>query len=106
MSLYYYDGKNYRDTKDGARIHFTPSPWASLAAIEHCLCQDGKRRYVRITGEPDTFFSVPARVSVSVKGKNVTVSGYVTYDDDEPEFRAYTYRKNGHLLSKPETEGK
>lgn len=98
MALYYYNGKDCRVTPQGARIHRSPSPWASLAAIENCECEDGKRRYVRITGEPDTFFSVPARVTVRDKGKNVTVTGYVTFNDDEPEFRANAFGKNGHLL--------
>lgn len=98
MALYYYDKKAGRVTPQGAKVHHSPGPFSSLAAIENCPCEDGKRRFVRITGEPDTFFSVPARTSVRHNGKNVTVSGYVTYNDDEPEFRAYSYGKNGHLL--------
>jgi hypothetical protein len=38
------------------------------------LCPDGVRRTVRVTREPDTFFTHPGRVSV--KGK--TVTGFVT----------------------------
>lgn len=85
MAIYYYTGKDYRKTPKGAKIHRTPAPFSSLAAIENCNCEDGKRRYVRITGEPDTFFSVPARITY--KGK--TISGFVSYDDDnEPKFTA------------------
>ncbi len=71
------------------------------------LCSDGKVRAIkRIAQTADTFFSVPA--SVTVKGK--TVAGYVTTEtlsgssvatDDDPtvvKFVAYTYRKNGNLL--------
>ena len=68
-------------------------------AVKHCLCPDGKRRLATITSEPDTFFSVPARVQY--KGK--TVSGFVTgreTDDYQPdmEFIPYTYGKNGALF--------
>ena len=36
------------------------------------------RRTVTITGEADTYFSVPAQCSIA----GVTVRGYVTADDD------------------------
>lgn len=66
------------------------------------LCSDGKRRTARITGEADTYFSIPA--AVTVKGK--TVSGFVTgfthhnapdYTDDL-EFISIENRKNTALL--------
>lgn len=49
-----------------------------MVAIRGCLCPDGKRRYVRITADADSYFSRPASVSVSVNGKRVTISGYVS----------------------------
>jgi len=71
------------------------------------ICSDGKVRTLkRIARTADTFFSVPA--SVTVKGK--TVSGYVTVEcrsgssvetDEDPaivRFVAYTYGRNGALL--------
>lgn len=77
----------------------TRGMWQQPWKVTGALCSDGKRRVALITGEADTFFSIPARVSV--KGK--TVTGFVTGregDDGERdyEFIAYTYRKNGHLL--------
>lgn len=62
---------------DGCVSFKSYGPWRSLAAFSNCLCEDGNRRAVRITGEPDTFFSVPARCKVSGR----TVSGFVTYRD-------------------------
>ncbi len=54
-------------------------PFASLLAIKDCLCPDGKRRLARVTGEADTFFSVPARVTY--RGK--TVTGFVSFHDGD-----------------------
>ena len=73
----------------------TVGPYQHPVKVLRCLCPDGRRRTVRITSEPDTFFSIPARVKV--RGK--TVTGYVTgreTDDYERdmEFRPYLYRKN------------
>lgn len=75
-------------------------PWG-LYQGGKALCSDGKIRALkRISVTADTFFSVPA--SVRVNGK--TVAGYITFDtvgdNARPTvlFKAYTYRKNGHLL--------
>jgi len=70
----------------------------ALDKIEHTLCEDGKRRTAFITGEPDTVFSVPARVNY--KGKQIR--GFITGRENENgeqdyEFIAYSYLKNGHL---------
>lgn len=72
-------------------------PWQVPVKVLDCLCSDGVRRVATITGAPDTYFSIPARVTV--KGK--TVSGFVMTRsgfEDDYEFVAYTYRKNGNLL--------
>lgn len=101
------------------------------------LCEDGKVRAVEAShdGIADTFFSVPASVKVwltrlvelpvgsghFIRGKSVSVSGYVTLecesgssvyvDDSDPlvlKFRAYTYGKNGSVfeqLRKAENNG-
>lgn len=70
-------------------------------------CADGTvRRLKRIAQTADTFFSIPA--SVTVRGKTVagyvtteTVSGMSTATDDDPtivRFNAYRYRKNHDLI--------
>lgn len=81
-------------------------PWGIYVG-GRALCSDGKVRAIkRLAQTPDTFFSIPA--SVTVKGK--TVAGYVTTQTisgssvatiDDPmvvKFIAYTYRKNGNIL--------
>jgi len=49
----------------------------TLARIIGAVCDDGKRRTAYVTGEPDTFFSLPARVNV---GKR-SISGWLGVDD-------------------------
>lgn len=86
-------------TKDGASVVYTEMPFQSIRRICNCLCQDGERRTVTVTGEPDTFFSIPARINV--KGK--TVSGFVTtHDPDDWNLTGDCYvfvatGKNKHL---------
>jgi hypothetical protein len=70
-----------------------------MVRVEDCLCPDGVRRTARITGEPDTFFSIPA----SVKVRGVRVSGFVAGRETEEgerdyEFLPYTYRKNAWVF--------
>jgi hypothetical protein len=64
--------------------------YSRLIKVTGALCEDGVRRTATVTGEADTFFSVPARVSA--KGK--TVSGFLSRDGDDWKFTAYSYRKN------------
>jgi hypothetical protein len=71
------------------------------------MCSDGRVRTLkRIAPTADTFFSIPASVTVD----NRTVAGSVTVEtvagssvatDDDPavaKFVAYTYRRNGDAL--------
>jgi hypothetical protein len=64
-----------------------------------CLCKDGKVRMAQVTAqEPDTFFSISARVRV----KGISVSGFIMgidYPEDYVDgckysFTAYRYGKN------------
>jgi len=90
---------------NGSESTFFPGPWQQLKAIRSCICADGKARYAEITGQPTTYFSIPARVKV--RGKWIT--GYVTMARDYLpnvkegyEFLAYSYGKNYHLLPNKE----
>ncbi len=56
----------------------------TLARITGAVCNDGTRRTAYITGEPDTFFSVPARVNV---GKQ-SVKGWLGCEDGLWQFHA------------------
>jgi len=63
------------------------------------VCRDGVTRSAVITGQPDTFFSLPAAVQVTVAGKRRTVSGFLTHDEAGMVcFRAYLYRSNHALI--------
>ena len=60
------------------------------------VCRDGVTRSAVITGQADTWFSIPAAVQVTTSGgKRRTVAGYLTHDDaGKVCFRAYLYRAN------------
>ena len=49
----------------------------TLARVKGAVCDDGMRRTAYITGEADTWFSLPARVNV---GKR-SVKGWLGCDD-------------------------
>lgn len=72
-----------------------------IVKITNCLCPDGKRR-TAVLGQPDTWYSINARVQAFGK----TVTGYVTEretdtEERDYEFIPYLYRKNhAAILSK------
>jgi hypothetical protein len=76
---------------DGATVWRTEWMGApSLARINDCrlVCLAGDmRRTVYITGEPDTYFSVPA-VAIVARAR---VRGFVTQDDDGNLVFRHTY---------------
>lgn len=77
---------------DGAKLWF--ADWLggpSLAKIENCRCENlhGEPRVtVYITGEADTYFSIPAACYLFGK----VVRGYVTGDDDGNRVFRQIYR--------------
>ena len=59
------------------------------------VCRDGVIRSAVITGQPDTFFSIPAAVQITSGGKRRSVSGSLYHDiDGKVSFGAYLYRPN------------
>lgn len=79
----------------------------SVYRVVGAMCSDGVRRTATVTGEPNTWFSTPARVQV----RHRSVSGFLSACHDscpreasdgleaaELLFTAYAYGKNGHLL--------
>jgi hypothetical protein len=56
----------------------------TLARVKGAACGDGVPRTAYVTGEPDTFFSIPARVNV---GKR-SVRGWLGCDDGRWTFHA------------------
>lgn len=59
-----------------------------------CLCEDGKRRTIRLGIDADTYFSWPGRTSIGGK----TVRGYVTEGGvvhGRTDLRFVTYKPKG-----------
>jgi len=86
---------------NGSKSILSTGPFSQLVRVLNCPCSDGKVRSVRITGQPTTYFSVPA--STKVCGK--TVTGFVTmaptYEEGVKEgyvFHSNKFGKNGSLL--------
>lgn len=81
---------------NGSRSYRTADPFASVARIENCPCEDGVCRTAFATAEADTFFSIPACVYVGKK----TVSGFLTYDEEGYRFVVNQMGKNAELITK------
>ena len=63
------------------------------------LCRDGVTRSAVITGQADTWFSLPAAVQVTSGGKRRTVAGSLYHDiEGKVCFGAYLYRANHALI--------
>jgi len=56
----------------------------TVARIRNCRCDDNVNRTAYVTGEPDTFFTLPARVNI---GKQ-SLKGYLTVKDGLWEFHS------------------
>lgn len=65
-----------------------------MTRVKRCKCPDGVRRSVAITGQPDTFFSIPATVRAHGKSVRGYVTGIETDGKPDYEFRPYLYCKN------------
>jgi hypothetical protein len=96
-----------REALEPTAILVTIGHWGIPVAVKHCLCPDGRRRRARLTGDADTFYSVPASVKVYVEGEDrkvaVTVSGYVTGregpgGEQDYEFRPVAGRKHSGVF--------
>jgi len=79
---------------NGSESVLSNGPWAQLVKIKNCMCSDGIQRVAKITGQPDTYFSVPA--AVKIRGK--TVTGFITCDENGYEFKANKFGKNYSVL--------
>lgn len=92
----------YTDPKDKGTVYTngsvalrTPFPFAQLSKIKSCpILGSTVKRTAVITGQPDTYFSIPARI----KYKQKTISGYVTFNEEGYYFVAYRHGKNCHVL--------
>lgn len=94
--MYYTDPKDTgTQSPNGSVMYHTPAPWFSISKIKNCpVSGTTLRRTATITGQPDTFFSIPARI----KYKEKNISGFVSCDDEGCYFVPYQYGKNYHVL--------
>ncbi len=90
--------------EDGSISHY--AQWMggqTLAKVSNCLCEDGNRRTVTITGEPDSFFSQPAQTTRRYAGKSLTIKGFLTThiyppnDQPAPIFISTDSRPNRYI---------
>lgn len=80
----------------GQILHYGQFSLPLLAV--NVLCANGRRYSVRLSGTPDTFFSIPGRVQV----RGVTVSGFIwTRSDGQLCFTAKQGGKHAALLIWP-----
>lgn len=105
MPRYYVDpSQPAMELPNGSRRRLTPFPFASLARVENCPCGSPDspiRRNVQVTGEPNTYFSVPGYVSW--KGRKVR--GFVTVHsgyDGRPEGYYFVAMKDNRPEEWPE----
>ena len=96
MGIKYHASSDFTEHLNGSRVYRTSDPFASVAKVENCPCEDGVRRNAFATAEPDTFFSIPAVVYVRSK----SVSGFLSSDDEGWNFTAYAYGKNAELIKR------
>lgn len=96
MGLKYHASSDFTELPNGSRCYYTPGEFKSVAKVENCPCEDGRRRNTFATAEPDTFFSIPACVYVGKK----TVGGFLSSDEEGWKFTAYSYGKNAGLIKK------
>lgn len=69
----------------------------AIGTRHDALCADGRARRALVANHADTFFTVPARVSVGGK----TVTGFLWIDDGVTKFTANSWLKNAALLQWP-----
>ena len=95
--MYYTDPKDKGTVHTNGSIAFrTPFPFAALSKIKNCPVKGTElRRTASITGQPDTYFSIPARI----KYKEKMISGFVSCDDEGYYFVPYQYGKNYSILN-------
>lgn len=62
---------------NGSESVLTAGAWARLIKVLNCECEDGSRRTAFVTGEADTFFSIPAYVNAGGR----KVYGFLTATD-------------------------
>jgi hypothetical protein len=65
----------------------------SLAGVRNCPCPDGRCRTVYVTGEADTYFTMPAAINI----RDRRIRGFLTHDDDP---KGYVFHSKAMLANR------
>jgi hypothetical protein len=82
LQKYRFDGKDAPDANGAVRLYSTWMGGRTTAGVRNCPCGDYGRRTVYTTGEPDTWFSIPAAIMVRRK----RINGWISCEDGQFEF--------------------
>lgn len=63
-------------------------------AVTKCPCEDGRARYVILTGGRSNGYELPGYTKVRVEGQGYTINGMVNYTEAGYVFRHLTNGKN------------
>jgi hypothetical protein len=94
--MYYTDPKDPgTEHPNGCKSFDTPGHH-HLSKVSNCpVAGTTLRLTATISGEPDTWFSIPAKIQY----KRKTISGFISADEDGFHFVPYQYGKNYHILN-------
>lgn len=100
--------QKHRADRKGETCENGAEPWyaewmggPTLALVRQCPTPWGPRT-VYVRNEADTFFSIPAACEVRLKGKRHRITGYLTCENSNYEFRAHS--QFHHLIPSGETK--
>jgi len=93
--MYYTDPKDPgTEHPNGSKCFHTPGRY--LSKVKNCpVAGTTLRLTATISGEPDTYFSIPAKIQY----KRKTISGFISADEEGYHFVPYQYGKNYYILS-------
>lgn len=74
-------------TEQGQQVGYTDWIGGPTISKVQAVCPDGRTRWAHVTGEPCTWFSLPAYVNNGASGR---VTGWIGTDDGVWFFRTHT----------------
>jgi hypothetical protein len=82
-----YRTDRYETNEHGQHIGYVDWIGGPTISKVQAACPDGLTRWAHITGEPDTWFSIPAYVNNGSRGR---ITGWVGTDDGLWQFHPHT----------------
>lgn len=95
--MYYTDPKDPgTEYPNGSKSFHTHRPWCQLSKVKNCPIAGTEIRLTAwVTGEPTTYFSIPAFIQY----KRKSIRGFISGDCDGLYFVPYPHSKNYHVLN-------